>query len=242
MVSTSADVLETHDIGEYSRVRSTGRGCRRGYLFLYEAGLISQLHGIRKPHSGPLSEERIQECNSSNCVEFRAMHERIRLINHLGKKILLVDLSNCPVNQVEEVVRKVPDYITVQPLRSVLVLTHFTGATFDRDAIRAIKETAVFDKPFVKKSALLGIEGMSASFYEELKSFSRRDMTIFKTRDAALGWLTADSVDVEPTSQFWRAYDTRKQGDNRCDAQESKNKIENASMVVATNRFILSEP
>lgn len=75
------------------------------------------------------------------------------------------------------------------------MLTDFTGATFDRDAIRAIKETAVFDKPFVKKSALVGIEGMSASFYEELKSFSRRDMTIFKTRDAALRWLTADSVD-----------------------------------------------
>jgi hypothetical protein len=189
------DVLETHDIGEYSRVRSTGRGRRRGYLFLYEAGLISQLHGKREPHSGPLSEERIQESNSSNCVEFRAMHERIRLINHLGKKILLVDLSNCPVNQVEEVVRKVPDYITVQPLRSVLVLTDFTDATFDRGAIRAIKETAVVDKPFVKKAALLGIEGMSASFYEELKSLSRRDMTIVKTRDAALGWLTADSVD-----------------------------------------------
>jgi hypothetical protein len=61
------------------------------------------------------------------------MHERIRFIDYLGKKILLVDLSNCPVNQVEEVVRKVPDYITVQPLGSVMVLTDFTGATFDRD-------------------------------------------------------------------------------------------------------------
>ena len=37
------------------------------------------------------------------------MHERIRFIDYRGKKILLVDLSNCPVNQVEEVVRKVPD-------------------------------------------------------------------------------------------------------------------------------------
>jgi hypothetical protein len=124
------------------------------------------------------------------------MHERIRFIDHLGKKILLVDLSHCPVNQVEEVVRKVPDYITVQPLGSVLVLTDFTGATFDHDAIRAIKETAVFDKPFVKKSALVGIEGLPASFYDELKGFSRRDMTIFKTRDAALVWLTANSVDA----------------------------------------------
>ena len=89
------------------------------------------------------------------------MHERIRFIDYLGKKILLVDLSNCPVNQVEEVVRKVPDYITVQPLGSVMVLTDFTGATFDRDAIRTIKETAVLDKPFVRKSALVGIEGIT---------------------------------------------------------------------------------
>jgi hypothetical protein len=112
--------------------------------------------------------------------------------------MLLVDLSNCPVNQVEEVVRRVPDYITVQPLGSVMVLTDFTGATFDRDAIRAIKETAVFDKPFVRKSALVGIEGMPASFYEELKSFSQRDMTIFKTRDAALIGLTVRGMH-EPT-------------------------------------------
>lgn len=123
------------------------------------------------------------------------MQERIRFIDHQGKKILLVDLSNCPLNQVEEIVRKVPDHITVQPLGSVLVLTDFSGASFDRDSIRAIKETAVFDKPFVKKSALVGIESLPASFYEELKSFSRRDMTVFKTRDAALAWLVASEVD-----------------------------------------------
>ena len=122
------------------------------------------------------------------------MQERIRFIEHHGKKILSVDLSNCPVNQVEEIVRKVPDYITVQPLGSVLVLTDFTGATFDHDAMRAVKETAVFDKPFVKKSALVGIESLPDSFYEEVKSFSRRDMTVFKTRDAALAWLTTDPV------------------------------------------------
>jgi hypothetical protein len=124
------------------------------------------------------------------------MQERIRFIDHQGKQILLVELSNCPLNQVEEIVRRVPDYITVQPLGSVLVLTDFTGASFDHDAIRAIKETAVFDKPFVKKSALVGIEGLPASFYEELKSFSRRDMPVFKTRDAALAWLVAGSGTV----------------------------------------------
>jgi hypothetical protein len=124
------------------------------------------------------------------------MEDPIRFIDHQGQRILLVDLSHCPINQLEKLIRSVPDYITIQPLASVLVLTDFTGAAFDRDAIRAVKETAVFDKPFVKKSALVGMEGLPASFYEELQSFSRRDMTIFKNRDAALAWLVGDSVDA----------------------------------------------
>ena len=120
------------------------------------------------------------------------MQERIRFIDHHGKRILLVDLSNCPVKQLEGLIRNVPDYVTVEPLGSVLVLTDFTGAQFDHDSVRAIKETAVFDKPFVKKSALIGMEGLPVLFYEELKSFSRREMTIFENRDAALAWLVAD--------------------------------------------------
>jgi hypothetical protein len=59
-----------------------------------------------------------------------------------------------------------------------------------------MKETAVFDKPFVKKSALLGTESLPAQFYEELISFSRRELLILKTREEALDWLAADSVDA----------------------------------------------
>jgi hypothetical protein len=75
------------------------------------------------------------------------------------------------------------------------MLTDFSGAAFDRDAVRAVKETAVFDKPFVKKSALIGTEDLPASFYNELISYSRRDMLIFKTCEEALVWLVADSLD-----------------------------------------------
>ena len=124
------------------------------------------------------------------------MHQRIHFIDHRGKKILLVDFSNCCANEVEEIARAAPDHITVQPRGSVLVLTNFTGAAFDRDALRAMKEAAVFDKPFVKKSALIGTEDLPASFYDELKSFSRRELVIFKTREEALAWLVLDSVDA----------------------------------------------
>jgi hypothetical protein len=124
------------------------------------------------------------------------VQDRIRFIGHQGKEILLVDLSNCPANEVEEIARAVPDYTTVRPRGSVLVLTDFTGAAFDRDAVRAIKETAVFDKAFVKKSALVGTEDLPVSFYDELKTFSRRELLPFKTREEALDWLAGDSADA----------------------------------------------
>ncbi len=120
------------------------------------------------------------------------MHERIRFFAHQGKQILLVDLSNCTASEIEQTTRKVPDYVTTQRRGSVLILTDFAGASFDRDALFAMKETAVFDKPFVKKSALIGTESLPHEFYEAMKTFSRRELPTFETRDEALTWLVRD--------------------------------------------------
>src|SRR5207237_1796438 len=102
----------------------------------------------------------------SSVLEFRTMHERIRFFAHEGKQILLVDLSNCSADEVQTIARTVPDYVTSQPRGSVLILTDFAGASFDRDALLAMKESAVFDKPFVKKSALIRTESLQRQFYE----------------------------------------------------------------------------
>ena len=115
--------------------------------------------------------------------------DRIRFIDHEGKRILFVDFSNCKAGEVEQISRKVPDYVTTQPFGSVLILTNFAGASFDEDALRTMKESAVFDKPFVKRSALIGTDTLPRQFYDDIKSFSRRELPIFPDRDAALAWL-----------------------------------------------------
>ena len=120
------------------------------------------------------------------------MHERTRLINHHGKQVLVVDLSNCSAAAVEKVVRVVPEFVTTRPRASVLILSDFTGASFDQDAIRAMKESAVFDKPYVKKSARVGAESFPEVFRQTLKSFSRREFPTFKTHQEALDWLVED--------------------------------------------------
>lgn len=118
--------------------------------------------------------------------------ERIRFFDREGKRILLVDLSKCTAREAEETTRRVPDVVTVEPRGSVLILTDFEGSSFDAAALRAIKETAVFDKPFVKKSALVGILSLPREFHDEMESFSRRNFAIFDTREEALRWLVQD--------------------------------------------------
>jgi hypothetical protein len=120
------------------------------------------------------------------------MDERIRFITHEGKQILLVDLTNCAGHEVEQIARSVPNYVTVQPRGSVLLLADFTGASIDVEAIRAMKESAVFDKPYIKRSAWVGAEKFPHVLYENLKSFSRREFPTFKTRQEALSWLVKD--------------------------------------------------
>jgi hypothetical protein len=80
------------------------------------------------------------------------VNERIQFISHQKKQILLVDFSNCSAVEVEKIARAAPDAVTAQPRGSVLLLADFTGASVDHEALRAMAESAVFAKPYIKKS------------------------------------------------------------------------------------------
>jgi hypothetical protein len=123
------------------------------------------------------------------------MVRRIRFVAHQDKKILLIDLSNCSATEVEETFRALPDVVTTQARGSVLMLCDYTGASFDLEAIRVMKKTAAFDKPYVKKSAWTGKatpQVVSENLAENLAIFSRREFPSFKTRDEALAWLAKE--------------------------------------------------
>ena len=74
------------------------------------------------------------------------METHIKFISHENRQILLVDMTNCSAIEVERIGRKVPDVVTAQPQRSVLVLVDFTGAKISSEALHTLKESAVFDK------------------------------------------------------------------------------------------------
>ena len=75
---------------------------------------------------------------------------------------------------------------------TVLTLADFTGAHVDKAVATKIKEVLVLDRPYVKRSAWVGTEDLPKVFYENFKSFSQRDLPIFKTREEAMEWLVVD--------------------------------------------------
>jgi hypothetical protein len=140
-----------------------------------------------RPHGDrAFGDERVKE------RRFPAVNEPIRFVTHKGKQILLTDFSNCSAVEVEKIARAIPDHVTVQPRGSVLLLADFTAASLDAEAMRALKESAVFDKPYIKKSAWIGAENLPKDFEQNLKDFSRRQFPSFKSREEALTWLIED--------------------------------------------------
>jgi len=118
--------------------------------------------------------------------------DRVRFLTHKGKQILFTDVTNCGAKEVIELLSEVQRMVTAQPRNSVLTLGDLTGTNFSRAAVTRLKEVAVFDRPYVKRAALVGAESLPKVFYEALKSFSQREFRRFKTREEALDWLVRE--------------------------------------------------
>jgi hypothetical protein len=118
--------------------------------------------------------------------------ERIRFITHGGKKILEVDMARCSAAEVEKVARALPDVVTKEPLASVRMLVDFSGSSFDAEALRTMKETAIFDKPYILKTAWIGTESLPQGHIEDVGKYSRREFPVFLKRDEALDWLAGE--------------------------------------------------
>ena len=124
--------------------------------------------------------------NSANPAESA---QRLRFVQHKGKKILVADVSTCNDEQLAECIRAVPEYVTKQPEHSVLLLGDFTGTHFTKETIEQLKIAAVFDRPHVAKAAWVLSDNLHKVLVESIRNFSAREIAVFATREEALDYL-----------------------------------------------------
>jgi hypothetical protein len=115
--------------------------------------------------------------------------ERLRYIEHRGKRILLADVSACTDEQLAECIKAVPEYVTKLPEHSVLLLGDFTGTHFTKETIEQLKIAAVFDRPHVARAAWVLNHNLHEVLLESIRNFSGREIAVFATREEALDYL-----------------------------------------------------
>ena len=118
--------------------------------------------------------------------------ERLRFENYKGHAVFVIDLSHCGNKEILLLLEQIKASVERHAPASLLTLADFTGTHIDKAVATRAKEVLVLDRPYVKKSAWIGTESLPHVFYENFKSFSQRELPIFKTREEALEWLVTE--------------------------------------------------
>jgi hypothetical protein len=117
------------------------------------------------------------------------MGKTITQIKHNDKLITILDYTICPPEELIKRTKEVMAWMIKQPKGSLLTLSDVTGQIFNKETLEAFKELALYNKPFVKAGAIVGIEGLKKIAYNTIMTFSSRNIPAFNTRDEAMDWL-----------------------------------------------------
>ena len=117
--------------------------------------------------------------------------ERLKLVNRIGKDILIIDLSHCPVPDALPVLEHAKPLIRSRPPKSLLTLIDVSGSHYNQEFTNAVKVFAQGNEPFVRATALVGVTTVFAqTLISLIQSLLRRPLQCCNDVESALAWLS----------------------------------------------------
>ena len=117
--------------------------------------------------------------------------DRLSFVQHKGQTIFLIDFSRCSAKEMLALIEQIRTIVVRHPQGSLLTLADFNHAEVDKKVATRMKEVLTLDRPYVKRSAWVHAESVPHVFYENIKSFSQREIPTFRTWEEAMDWLAA---------------------------------------------------
>jgi hypothetical protein len=127
--------------------------------------------------------------------------ERISRITFRGHTVIVADCTDCSPEELANIIDEVPQQVTKEAPGSVLLLGDFSRSVFTKDTVEHLKIAAVFDRPFVRRSAWVLTENLDKTLQEAIRRFSARAIPAFKTREEALEYLVTDGANALETQR-----------------------------------------
>lgn len=118
------------------------------------------------------------------------MSERCSFININGKNVYFMDFSN--LNTREEIFKYIAEakqVIRSQAPASIYALTNIEKMHFDSEIKEAFTDFTKGNKPYIKYSAVVGIDTLQRILFNAIMKLSGRDIRVFANLDEAKFWL-----------------------------------------------------
>jgi hypothetical protein len=119
--------------------------------------------------------------------------EKIKTINHKGKSILFIDLSNSTAEEAIQIMHDSRQAFEKAAPGTLLALDYVQNAHFDTHAVDELKNWTLHNKPYVKAVAVVGLSAMQTIVMQAAAKFSGRSFNPFKDMEAAKDWLVAQN-------------------------------------------------
>ena len=122
------------------------------------------------------------------------MSDRVRFIEHKGRKIIYLDFSNLHGDDLAKVVNEFKQLVLANKNNNRLVsLTNFSNSHIFGEGLSHIKKVAKEVRPYLYKRAVIGITGAKMVLYKTVNFFAGSTPTkLFKTLDEAKDYLVED--------------------------------------------------
>ena len=117
--------------------------------------------------------------------------ERIRLIEHRGQTVALLDFSavNDPADWHREVENARALVARHPPDGTLLTLTDVSDVRYDKEIVQLFKQLAAHNKPYVRAAAVVASSALNRSVIAMVGVLTKRKLQAFDARPAALEWL-----------------------------------------------------
>lgn len=116
------------------------------------------------------------------------------IIKYREKTIIYLNFSDLRTKEeICSMIDKCRAFIAKQPLKSALTLTNFSGMYFNTEVFNLVTSYAKGNSPYVRKGAVVGLNGLMQIFYNGFAKLSGRDIKAFSSTDEAKEYLISNS-------------------------------------------------
>lgn len=120
--------------------------------------------------------------------------DRVRFESHGEVRYLYNDMSACTPEEAKACLQRSHEEMKQEPEKSVLVLANVKNIRFNKDIVQTFKDVTKKNAPYVKTTAVYGLEGFTKLLVNTVAKFSKREMKAFDDLEQAREWLCSQSI------------------------------------------------